>query len=191
MRSSVRRVSQAGAAAGAAGRSCAKAGAAAKPPAIAAATSPRLIPPALERFYASGPYDTDPDRPVIGCCANIADRPSVTLSRHGGVAREPTPQGHLGLDAGESPGSSQPSLGRQPLPICVPSHRHGRIAHEDRRDRRHRPDRLEDCRHPAPGRPRGRRRIAPKRHQQHHRRGDQGGRGRGAGGDRPRQLALV
>ena len=49
MRSSVRRVSQAGAAAGAAG-SCAEAGAAAKPPAIAAATSPRLIPPALERF---------------------------------------------------------------------------------------------------------------------------------------------
>ena len=25
----------------------------------------------------------------------------------------------------------------------------------------------------------------------HHRRGDQGGRGRGAGGDRPRQLALI
>ena len=50
IRSSKRRVSQGGAAAGAAGRSCAEAGAAAKPPAIAAATSPRLIPPALERF---------------------------------------------------------------------------------------------------------------------------------------------
>ena len=34
------------------------------------------------------------------------------------------------------------------------------VNHEDRRHRRHRPDRLEDRRHSAPGRPRGRRRLA-------------------------------
>jgi hypothetical protein len=30
-----------------------------------------------------------------------------------------------------------------------------RIEHEDRRDRRHRPNRVEDCRHSPPGRPQG------------------------------------
>jgi hypothetical protein len=44
-----------------------------------------------------------------------------------------------------------------------------RIEHEDRRDRRHRPNRVEDCRHSPPGRPQGRCRLAPKRHQHHHR----------------------
>ena len=41
------------------------------------------------------------------------------------------------------------------------------------------------------GRPRGRRRLAQQRYQRHHRRGPQGGRGRCAGGDRPRQFALI
>ena len=43
----------------------------------------------------------------------------------------------------------------------------------------------------SPGRPRGRRRLAQYRRQQHHRRGAQGGHGRDAGGDRPRQFALI
>src|SRR5262245_33335596 len=40
--------------------------------------------------------------------------------------------------------------------LRVSSRRQGRVIHEDRRHRRHRPDRLEDRRHSAPGRPRGR-----------------------------------
>jgi hypothetical protein len=63
--------------------------------------------------------------------------------------------------------------------------------HSEPIHRRHRPDRLEDRRHSAPGRPRGHRRLAPKRYQQHHRRGPQGGHGRRAGGDRPRQFAII
>ena len=41
------------------------------------------------------------------------------------------------------------------------------------------------------GRPRGRRRLAQYRRQHHHRRGPQRGHGRRAGGDRPRQFALI
>src|SRR5689334_2242463 len=63
--------------------------------------------------------------------------------------------------------------------------------HEDRRDRRHRPDRLEDRRHSAPGRPRGPRRLAQHRRQYHHRRGAQGRPGRRTGRDRPGQFTLI
>ena len=67
----------------------------------------------------------------------------------------------------------------------------GGQTHEDRRHRRNRPDRLEDRRHSASARPRRRRRLAPKRRQHPHRRGAQRGLGRRAGGDRPRQFALI
>ena len=50
---------------------------------------------------------------------------------------------------------------------------------------------FEDRPHSAPGRPRGRRRLAQDRREQHHRRGPQRGHGRHASGDRPRQLALI
>src|SRR5215471_18987307 len=45
------------------------------------------------------------------------------------------------------------------------------VRNEDRRDRRHRPDRLEDHPHSAPGRSRGLRCLAQYRRQHHHRRG--------------------
>src|SRR2546426_2469464 len=65
------------------------------------------------------------------------------------------------------------------------------VRNEDRRYRRHRPDRLEDRPHSAPGRPRGRRRLAQYRRQQHHRRGPQKGPCPHAGGGRPPPIALL
>ncbi len=82
---------------------------------------------------------------------------------------------------------------------CLPHNRHKpRLAgyelggsDQDRRYRRNRPDRLEGRFHSAPARPRGHRRLTQYRRQQHYRRGPQRGHGRHAGGDRPRQFALV
>ena len=45
-------------------------------------------------------------------------------------------------------------------PCTLASHRKRRVNHEDRRHRRHRADRFEDRRHPAPAWPRGSRRLA-------------------------------
>src|SRR3989454_9976701 len=59
------------------------------------------------------------------------------------------------------------------------------VRNEDRRYRRHRPDRLEDRPHSAPGRPRGRRRLAQYPRQQHHRRGPPKRPGPAPGGERP------
>src|SRR3989441_13116721 len=62
------------------------------------------------------------------------------------------------------------------------------VRNEDRRYRRHRPDRLENPPHSAPGRPRGRRRLAQYPRQQHHPRGPPKGHWPPAGGGRTRQI---